>query len=960
MANVYTVTSMSTVSSTGSECTESLILLKLSTNNYNDIRYIHKLINTNQLRDYDDLYTDPQFYTLLFNQYNTHTAQYDQLIDQQARPNEVQNGLNELHTIYTIIISIIGYTEFNAEFTHNTINKQLIDRIIQRFHPRHQVRHSSIGGAGSTGLSNVPQAILNSVGIFNTPSTASNHEISNKQEYPLIRTLLHSIYHKCIYIRPLIRQQLITFMSRYIRSSGNTHSGIGDVIALWASIINGCMIPLKQSYIDTLHKCILPLHTIEHTLLSQFHDRLTYCIISYIKQDNTLCVPVINKLVDTNIAQHTSKHVLILHELESILELITDQQFQHVLQPFMIFLIYSLQSIQFQIAERAAQLFQNTSFVSLIQQNSTVFINHLLPVVTMKHWNKTVLKMYNNIMYILYTSHQSYFIHVLNQQLSHTSIECTQEYCNELFRSHEPAQHNQSTIDPGVHIPDKLQHVKYNDFVFGDTLGVGSFSTVCVAKYIQKGKTQSEWNEYAVKIINKYNLHSNIQYTMNFNNEVECLNQLHHPNITQLIGLCENPVNYYMILEYAKLGDLHTMISNNGSIDLQSTKFIAAEILNALQYIHSNGYIYSDVKPENIVIYHNSHIKLIDFGSARKHNTVTLDDRIEGTIEYLAPELVKHTHTISVASDLWSYACVIYQMLCGKPFVYADIDNYIDTHAEQHYAVTHANDRIFDDDESIDLGIDVQQQANPINPNDNNNSSDDSEHKLDRQHIVKKLQSFRYVTDDMFPDSFPAVAKSLLEKLLVADPTQRLCNYDVIKSDPFFDAIDFATIHTQVAPSVTAGAIKQVHIDSKWSRRKNSIMWAPNLQKYTFNDSAWIMEPLIESKDDNEQMNSRMSSSMNSSSRRNVTTRASNLPLSGISEESDSTMNSTDQSLLSRQQSLLPSHSIPSTRVSLPPRSHKPPIIPSSRKLGSSTSNKLLHSIMNSKKSVQIDEFHNK
>jgi len=101
-------------------------------------------------------------------------------------------------------------------------------------------------------------------------------------------------------------------------------------------------------------------------------------------------------------------------------------------------------------------------------------------------------------------------------------------------------------------------------------------------------------------------------------------------------------------------------------------KFYAAEILLALEHLHTNGVIYRDLKPENILITSEGHICLTDFGLC-KEGIEKEDDRTGtfcGTPEYLAPEVLKGKG-YGKAVDWWSFGSLIYEMLTGLPPFYS-------------------------------------------------------------------------------------------------------------------------------------------------------------------------------------------------------------------------------------------------------------------------------------------------
>ena len=104
-------------------------------------------------------------------------------------------------------------------------------------------------------------------------------------------------------------------------------------------------------------------------------------------------------------------------------------------------------------------------------------------------------------------------------------------------------------------------------------------------------------------------------------------------------------------------------------------QFYAAELLMALQYLHKHGIVYRDLKPENVLLSQDGHVKLTDFGISKQgmYSSSDFEDErltysIVGTVEYLAPEIIKKKGHDNKA-DFWSLGILLYELYTGHtPF----------------------------------------------------------------------------------------------------------------------------------------------------------------------------------------------------------------------------------------------------------------------------------------------------
>ena len=124
----------------------------------------------------------------------------------------------------------------------------------------------------------------------------------------------------------------------------------------------------------------------------------------------------------------------------------------------------------------------------------------------------------------------------------------------------------------------------------------------------------------------------------------------------------------YHITPYLAEGSLHDLLEREGSLSQERALRIAADILDALGYAHSMGIVHCDLKPENILL-SNGHAILADFGIARSNSAFCAGEiqEISGSPAYMSPEQAAGETALDGRSDLYSFACVLFEMLSGQP-----------------------------------------------------------------------------------------------------------------------------------------------------------------------------------------------------------------------------------------------------------------------------------------------------
>ncbi|KAK8600354.1 hypothetical protein V6N13_059848 [Hibiscus sabdariffa] len=210
------------------------------------------------------------------------------------------------------------------------------------------------------------------------------------REREFLKTILHRIYGKFMVHRPFIRKAINNIFYRFIYET-ERHSGIGELLEILGSIINGFAVPMKEEHKLFLVRALIPLH--KPKPFAMYHQQLSYCIIQFVEKDYKLADTVIRGLLKYWPLTNCQKEVLFVGELEEVLEATQCAEFQRCTVPLFRQIARCLNSLHFQVAERALFLWNNEHIVSLISLNRQV----ILPIIfealernTRSHWNQAV------------------------------------------------------------------------------------------------------------------------------------------------------------------------------------------------------------------------------------------------------------------------------------------------------------------------------------------------------------------------------------------------------------------------------------------------------------------------------------------------------------------------------------------------------------------------------------------
>lgn len=236
------------------------------------------------------------------------------------------------------------------------------------------------------------------------------------------------------------------------------------------------------------------------------------------------------------------------------------------------------------------------------------------------------------------------------------------------------------------------ENLRVEDLEILKTIGTGTFARVCLCRLRnnsnnnnnngkQQSATDGESSQpqqqqplraskyFALKILTMHDV-IRLKQVEHVKNEKNILMDVNHPFIIDLVWHAKDSKTFlYMIFPYICGGELFSYLRSAGRFNAVTSLFYSCEIVSALEYLHSLSIVYRDLKPENLLLDREGHLKITDFGFAKRITDRTWT--LCGTPEYLAPEIIQ-SKGHNKAVDWWALGILVFEMLAGYPPFFDD------------------------------------------------------------------------------------------------------------------------------------------------------------------------------------------------------------------------------------------------------------------------------------------------
>ena len=274
---------------------------------------------------------------------------------------------------------------------------------------------------------------------------------------------------------------------------------------------------------------------------------------------------------------------------------------------------------------------------------------------------------------------------VPTEKLRATLVACKRDHDNQFPR--DPEAVAEYVVDAGLLTQWQCRHLlagKHKGFFLGpyklvDHIATGGMSNVYLAEHIRLLQPR------AIKIFPKRRI-SKSSYLARFHREAQSTASLDHPHIVRTYDFNSQGDLHYMVMEYVDGQNLEAMVNESHPLGCEAVASFIAQAARGLQNAHDAGFVHRDVKPANLIVGNQGVVKVLDLGlvlitGGDPSLTLTHDENVLGTADYLAPEQAVNSHEVDPRADIYGLGCTMYFALTGHaPFTDGTVAERISKH----------------------------------------------------------------------------------------------------------------------------------------------------------------------------------------------------------------------------------------------------------------------------------------
>ncbi len=210
------------------------------------------------------------------------------------------------------------------------------------------------------------------------------------------------------------------------------------------------------------------------------------------------------------------------------------------------------------------------------------------------------------------------------------------------------------------------RNLRFGNYQLVDILGRGGMGTVYKAVHtVMK-------HEVAIKVISQESSDNTDNHFKRFQREVQAVAKLSHDNIVSALDAGEEEGKFFLVMELVHGDDLGKISKCEGKLPVHEVIDYVMQTAVGLKYAHQEGIVHRDIKPHNLLLSSDGMVKILDLGLVSLQrsedaleDSLTGQDQIIGTIDYMSPEQAKDVHAVDARTDIYSLGCTLFRLLTG-------------------------------------------------------------------------------------------------------------------------------------------------------------------------------------------------------------------------------------------------------------------------------------------------------